>query len=113
MMKIFVAALCALAAVTATPLLGTEQCAKGPSVWCVNVQTADQCGAVTHCQQTVWNKPVVKSLSCDVCKEVVTAVSTFVKDNATQSEMMSVMQKACEFLPNPALVTECKQLIQQ
>lgn len=41
----------------ATPLLGTEQCARGPQYWCQNVKTASQCGAVPHCQQNVWNKP--------------------------------------------------------
>lgn len=47
--------------VAATPLFGTEQCANGPGVWCVNIRTASQCGAVKHCQQTIWNKPVVVS----------------------------------------------------
>lgn len=41
----------------ATPLLGTEQCAHGPLYWCQNVKTASLCGAVSHCQQNVWNKP--------------------------------------------------------
>lgn len=41
----------------ATPLLGTEQCARGPPYWCQNVKTASMCGAVTHCQQNVWSKP--------------------------------------------------------
>lgn len=44
-------------AAVATPLLGTEQCARGPPYWCKNVKTASLCGAVTHCQQNVWNKP--------------------------------------------------------
>ena len=44
-------------AAVATPLLGTEQCARGPPYWCQNVKTASLCGAVTHCQQNVWNKP--------------------------------------------------------
>lgn len=41
----------------ASPLLGTEQCAWGPPYWCQNVKTASVCGAVSHCQQNVWNKP--------------------------------------------------------
>lgn len=47
---------CFLLAV-ASPLLGTEQCARGPPYWCQNVKTASLCGAVQHCQQNVWNKP--------------------------------------------------------
>ena len=41
----------------ATPLLGMEKCAQGPPYWCQNVKTASICGAVTHCQQNVWNQP--------------------------------------------------------
>lgn len=41
----------------ASPLLGTEQCARGPPYWCQNVKTASLCDAVQHCQQNVWNKP--------------------------------------------------------
>lgn len=48
----------------ATPLLGTEQCARGPPYWCNNVKTASLCGAVTHCQQNVWNKPQMVSDLC-------------------------------------------------
>lgn len=44
-------------AAIATPLLGTEQCVRGPPYWCQNVKTASQCGAVSHCQQNVWSKP--------------------------------------------------------
>lgn len=44
-------------AAVATPLLGTEQCARGPPYWCQNVKMASLCGAVSHCQQNVWNKP--------------------------------------------------------
>lgn len=43
----------------ATPLLGTEQCARGPPYWCQNAKTASICGAVSHCQQNVWNQPHV------------------------------------------------------
>nr|XP_014343937.1 PREDICTED: prosaposin isoform X3 [Latimeria chalumnae] len=68
----------------AGPLLKQEQCAKGPEFWCQNVKTASQCGAVKHCQQTVWNKPVVKSVPCDLCKEVLTVVDNLLKDKATE-----------------------------
>ncbi|XP_056386684.1 prosaposin [Hyla sarda] len=110
-MKSLVALSCLLVAVAATPLFGTEQCAKGPEVWCVNVRTASQCGAVKHCQQTVWNKPVVKSVPCDLCKEVMTIVENFLKDNTTQSEILAYLDKACELIPDPSLSSQCKELV--
>ncbi|XP_018408568.1 PREDICTED: prosaposin [Nanorana parkeri] len=110
-MKVVVALFCALAAVTATPLFGTEQCANGPGVWCVNIRTAKQCSAVTHCQQTVWNKPVINSAPCDICKEVITVVGNFLKDNLTQSEILGLLNKGCDILHDPSMVSECKQLV--
>ncbi|XP_063817383.1 prosaposin isoform X2 [Pseudophryne corroboree] len=112
-MKLLVVVSCLFAAVAATPLFGTEQCANGPGVWCVNIRTASQCGAVEHCRQTVWNKPMLKSVPCDLCKEVVDVVRKFVSDNATQSEILSYLNKACEFIPDEAISSECKQLVDQ
>ncbi|KAM9064422.1 prosaposin [Sarcophilus harrisii] len=39
----------------AKPLLGTEHCARGPSYWCENMETAAQCNAVEHCKKHVWS----------------------------------------------------------
>ncbi|KAM9325222.1 prosaposin isoform 2-T2 [Gastrophryne carolinensis] len=110
-MKAIVALIAVLGA--ATPLFGTEQCMNGPPVWCVNLQTAKQCNAVTHCQQTVWNKPVVNSVPCDLCKEVVAVVANYLKDNATQGQILSTLEKVCDFIPDPSISTQCKQIIEQ
>lgn len=48
-------------AALASPVLWQKECVKGPEVWCQSIRTASQCGAVKHCQQNVWNKPVVVS----------------------------------------------------
>uniref|UniRef100_A0A8C9T0N7 Prosaposin n=1 Tax=Scleropages formosus TaxID=113540 RepID=A0A8C9T0N7_SCLFO len=95
----------------ATPLLGTEQCAQGPPYWCQNVKTASVCNAVTHCLQNVWNKPQGNSVACDLCKEVLTVVGQLLKDNATQSEILSYLEKACQLLPDPNLSSQCKELV--
>ncbi|XP_032464693.1 prosaposin isoform X9 [Phocoena sinus] len=74
-----------LGAALASPVLGLRECTRGSAVWCQNVKTASDCGAVQHCLQTVWNKPTVKSLPCDICKDVITAAGDMLKDNATES----------------------------
>ncbi|XP_074856360.1 prosaposin isoform X2 [Carettochelys insculpta] len=102
---------CLLAAAVASPLIFWEQCVKGPEIWCQNLRTASQCGAVKHCQQTVWNKPTVKSIPCDLCKEVVTVVGNLLKDNSTEGEIRSYIEKVCEFLPDQGLVSECKETV--
>ncbi|XP_071337336.1 prosaposin isoform X2 [Trachinotus anak] len=95
----------------ATPLLGTEQCARGPPYWCKNVKTASLCGAVTHCQQNVWNKPQMKSVPCDLCKEVLMVVEQILKDNATEAEVLGYLEKACQLIPDQSLTAECKEMV--
>uniref|UniRef100_A0A8C5HJM5 Prosaposin n=1 Tax=Gouania willdenowi TaxID=441366 RepID=A0A8C5HJM5_GOUWI len=98
-------------AAIASPLLGTEQCARGPPYWCQNVKTASLCGAVTHCQQSVWNKPQMKSVPCDLCKEVLTVVAQALKDNGTEAEILNYLEKACQLIPDAGLTAECKEMV--
>ncbi|XP_037534523.1 prosaposin [Nematolebias whitei] len=95
----------------ATPLLGTEQCARGPPYWCQNVKTASLCGAVPHCQQNVWNKPQMKTVPCDLCKEVLMVVEQLLKDNATEAEILGYLEKACQLVPEQSLTAQCKELV--
>ncbi|XP_039995068.1 prosaposin isoform X2 [Xiphias gladius] len=95
----------------ATPLLGTEQCARGPPYWCQNVKMASLCGAVTHCQQNVWNKPQMKTVPCDLCKEVLLVVEQILKDNATEGEVLGYLEKACQLIPDQSLTAECKEMV--
>jgi len=104
-------ALLFVSSAVATPLLGTEQCARGPPYWCQNVKTASICGAVAHCTQNVWNKPQMKSVPCELCKEVLTVVEQLLKDNATESELLGYLEKACQLIPDEGLTAECKEMV--
>ncbi|XP_047668142.1 prosaposin-like isoform X6 [Tachysurus fulvidraco] len=95
----------------ASPLLGTEQCARGPPYWCQNAKTASLCGAVSHCQQNVWNQSHVKSVPCDLCKELVAVVDKLVKDNSTESEVLSYLEKTCQLVPDEGLASQCKEIV--
>ncbi|XP_030626295.1 prosaposin isoform X3 [Chanos chanos] len=95
----------------ASPLLGTEQCARGPPYWCQNVKTASICNAVTHCQQAVWNKPQMKSVPCDLCKEVLIVVDQLLKDNATEAEILTYLEKTCQLIPDEGLASQCKEIV--
>ncbi|XP_071247462.1 prosaposin isoform X5 [Salvelinus alpinus] len=100
-----------VSAAVATPLLGTEQCARGPPYWCQNVKTASICGAVVHCQQNVWNQPQMKSVPCDLCKGLLIAVDQLLNNNATQGEILDVLEKACHLIPDKSLAAECKDTV--
>ncbi|KAK2545146.1 prosaposin [Columba livia] len=95
----------------ASPVVWQKECVKGPEVWCQSVRTAAQCGALKHCQQNIWNKPTVNSIPCDLCKELVTVVGKVLKDNGTEDEIRSYLEKTCEFLPDQGLVSECKEIV--
>ncbi|XP_051945869.1 prosaposin isoform X1 [Xyrauchen texanus] len=95
----------------ATPLLGTEQCARGTPYWCQNVKTASLCGAFQHCQQNVWNKPQMKSVPCDLCKEVIVVVEQLLKDNGTEIEILVYMEKACQLIPDEGLAGQCQEIV--
>ncbi|NXX85596.1 SAP protein, partial [Urocolius indicus] len=64
-----------------------------------------------HCQQNVWNKPTLSSIPCDLCKELVTVAGKVLKDNGTEDEIRSYLEKTCEFLPDQSLVSECKEIV--
>ena len=34
----------------------SRNCAQGPEYWCRDASTAEECGAVQHCQQTSWRE---------------------------------------------------------
>ncbi|XP_008580808.1 PREDICTED: prosaposin isoform X9 [Galeopterus variegatus] len=100
-----------LGAAVAGPVLGLKECTRGSAVWCQNVKTAASCGAVKHCLQTVWNKPTVKSLPCDICKDVITAAGDMLKDNATEEEILVYLERTCDWLPKPNLSASCKEVV--
>ncbi|XP_021115243.1 prosaposin isoform X4 [Heterocephalus glaber] len=95
----------------ASPVADLRKCSGGSGVLCQDLKTAADCGAVRHCRQTVWSKPRVKSLPCDICKQVITAAGDMLKDNGTEEEILSNLEKVCDWLPNPNLSTSCKEVV--
>ncbi|XP_078055896.1 prosaposin [Mustelus asterias] len=111
MAAIWIWALCCLGAAVASPLLGKERCAEGPTFWCQDIRTASECGAVNHCRQTVWRQVTLEDAPCDLCKEVVSVMGNLLKDNATEVELRTYLEKACGLLPDQSLKSECDELV--
>ncbi|NXS62728.1 SAP protein, partial [Brachypteracias leptosomus] len=51
------------------------------------------------------------SIPCDLCKELVTVADKVMKDNGTEAEIRSYLEKTCEFLRDESLVSECKEIV--
>ncbi|KAL0596659.1 Proactivator polypeptide-like 1 [Plecturocebus cupreus] len=100
-----------LGAAIASPASGPQGCAKGSAVWCQDLQAAARCGAVEYCQGAVWNKPTVKSLPCDLCQDIAAAAGNGLNPDATESDMLTLVTKACEWLPSQESSARCKWMV--
>lgn len=100
-----------LGAAKASPISAPQECAKGSEVWCQDLEAAARCGAVRHCQGTVWNKPTVKSLHCSVCQDVAAAAVNGVNQDATELDILASVTKTCEWLPSPESSAKCKGMV--
>ncbi|ELW62226.1 proactivator polypeptide-like 1 [Tupaia chinensis] len=99
-----------LGATTASPISGPQECAKGSEVWCRDLQAAARCGAMGHCQRTVWSQPTAKSLPCDICQEVVVAAGNGLNPDALDSDILNLVMKTCAWLPSQEASARCKQM---
>ncbi|KAK6329523.1 hypothetical protein J4Q44_G00015010 [Coregonus suidteri] len=53
----------------------------------------------------------MKSVPCDLCKEVVVVVYQLLKNNATEGEILGYLEKLCTLIPVKSLSAECKELV--
>ncbi|XP_038264858.1 prosaposin-like isoform X3 [Dermochelys coriacea] len=95
----------------ASPLSWQKECTEGPENWCQDLQTALRCGAVEHCQQTVWNKLPMKSIPCHLCKIVVSMVGKILQDNRTAERIRAFLDKSCQYLPFQDWSVKCKKMV--
>uniref|UniRef100_A0A8C8VFI2 Prosaposin n=1 Tax=Pelusios castaneus TaxID=367368 RepID=A0A8C8VFI2_9SAUR len=89
----------------ASPLSWQKECTESPENWCQNLETALQCGAVEHCQQTVWNMLPMKTIPCHMCKIIVSLIGKVLQNNQTD---VSSLKNPATFL---ALGIECSTTV--
>ncbi|XP_023378162.1 proactivator polypeptide-like 1 [Pteropus vampyrus] len=100
-----------LGAALASPIAGPQECTKGPAVWCQDLHAATRCGAVGHCRSAVWTEPSARSLPCDVCLDVVAAASDGLNPGATETDILALLTKTCEWLPSQDASAKCKGMV--
>ncbi|XP_068927199.1 prosaposin-like isoform X2 [Petaurus breviceps papuanus] len=101
----------------ASPVLMKEDCAKGSEVWCQNFKTAYECGAVEHCQQTLWSKAPVKNLvqkkvgpTCELCQYVIKEIIRLLESNQSKEVVMKAAEDMCSGIPS-YLSGSCRDLV--
>lgn len=91
-------------------LLGAKECTWGPSYWCQNITTANSCGAVKHCIQTVWEHqrlPPDNDDVCKICLDMVKQARDQLESNETQEELKEVFEGSCNLIPVKIVAKEC------
>ncbi|KAF6372353.1 prosaposin like 1 [Rhinolophus ferrumequinum] len=100
-----------LGAALVSPISGPQECAKGSELWCQDLQAAARCGAVGLCRSAVWSQPTARSLPCDVCLDVTAAASNGLNPNATETDILALVTKTCEWLPSQNSSARCKGMV--
>jgi saposin len=86
----------------------SSDCAKGPEYWCRDVSTAEDCGAVRHCQQTIWReneinkKPMTNSETAQMlCNVLVQASKELLADGSMNfNSIKQSLRQDCIQLPH-------------
>ncbi|KAM5338865.1 proactivator polypeptide-like 1 [Glossophaga mutica] len=99
-----------LGAALASPVQGPRECAQGSAAWCQDLRAATRCGAVGHCRSAVWSKPTARSLSCDLCLNVVAAGGNGLNPNATETDVLALVTQTCEWLPSRDASAKCREM---
>lgn len=94
-------------------LVGAKECTWGPTYWCSNLKNAKNCGAVTHCIQTVWEKqnvPVDNDEICNICLDMVKQARDQLESNETQADLKAVFEGSCDLIPIKVVRKECRKM---
>ena len=85
-----------------------KDCAVGPEYWCQSFEHAQDCGALSHCSDTVWNNDnQVTSSNCQWCERILENVQKGLGDN--EDVLVSTLASACGILPSENLVTKVRR----
>jgi len=103
--------------VTTGTWASSRNCAKGPEYWCRDASTAKACGAVRHCEQTVWrenrnDKPsmAISETAEMLCNVLVQASTALLTDKSVERNAITEhLRQDCIKLPNENnLVQHCQ-----
>ncbi len=83
----------------------SQDCAKGPEYWCRDASTAKDCGAVHHCEQTVWRerKPSLTTAETAqmLCNVLVQASTELLADRSIDVDSIKpYLRQDCTKLPD-------------
>ncbi|CAF1045581.1 unnamed protein product [Rotaria magnacalcarata] len=112
--------LSAIVVITTSTWAYSDECIKGPEYWCRDATTAEKCGAVDHCQRTVWNqkeadkKAITGSQTAEMlCNVLVQAANELISDTFINvNSMKQYLRQECTKLPSQNnLIQKCETAV--
>ncbi|UJR26418.1 hypothetical protein I4U23_007750 [Adineta vaga] len=96
-----------------------QSCAGGPEYWCKSFQTAEDCGALRHCTDTVWrydskHTTVDATTNCEWCQKILENTHKGIQHLANDENLIkSSLVKGCELFPLSTVSSKCINVIEK
>lgn len=79
------------------------ECAVGPEYWCKSFQTAQDCGALRHCTDTVWrydegSNKIGSSTNCEWCQKILESTHQGIQHLANNEVRASIFNDQKMFI---------------
>jgi hypothetical protein len=90
-----------------------QECAVGPGYWCKSFETAQDCGALRHCTDTVWryddqSTKVDASTTCEWCQKILENTHRGIQHLANNEDLIrQSLKKGCELFPLATVASKC------
>ncbi|CAF1543583.1 unnamed protein product [Rotaria sordida] len=106
--------------ITTTTWAYSNDCAKGPEYWCRDISTAEECGAMRHCQQNVWREKentknsMTKSETAHMlCNVLVQATTELLTDGSIDvNSIKQYLRNDCTKLPDQNnIIHQCQMAV--
>jgi len=96
-----------------------KECAVGPQYWCKSFQNAQDCGALTHCTDTIWihdakYQNIDSTTKCDWCEKMMENTQRAVENIRDNPDLVqSTLINGCKMLPVTDVSNKCIDTIEK
>lgn len=96
-----------------------QECAVGPQYWCKSFQNAQDCGALTHCTDTIWihdtkYQNINSTTKCDWCEKIMENTQRAIENIRDNPDLVqSTLINGCKMLPVTDVSNKCIDTIEK
>ncbi|CAF3582670.1 unnamed protein product [Rotaria socialis] len=95
-----------------------QECAIGPQYWCQSFETAQDCGSLRHCTDTVWrydakSTKVDSSTTCEWCQKILENTHQGIQHLANNEDLIrSSLVDGCKLFPLATVSSKCTNALE-